>query len=247
MGNLKWETDAFSVVFQGVSPTRRMLVVNGHSYMLAVPDHVVDAVLKEKMYSYGETLCAVNYVGEKFEEEALSDFFWHKNDEDAYKNFPQEYSTTFFKVDVSGSFLPELRGMATPWLMIVLFMTLAFALLSMAVVALKSLAAVAEDKKRYRLLYLVGASEKQTIGSLCMQIAICFFLPFVLPMLMNVPVSFICISLNAVMGGALTDLQVIGYAAVFSSVLLLFYALYCTVTCLVSRADVKRELHSSGT
>ena len=248
VGNLKWETDAFSVVFNGVSPTRKMLVVNGHSYMLAVPDSVVDAVVKGKMYLYGETLCAVNYAGEKFDEQALDDFFSAKNQEDAYTDFMEDEYGSFFTIDISGSFLPTLRLMATPWLMIVLFVTLAFALLSMAVVALKSIAAVAEDKKRYRLLYLIGASKRQTLGSLCTQIAIYFFLPFVLPLLMNIPVSFICISLNAAIGGgALTDLQVIGYAAAFSGVLLLFYALYCSVTCLVASADVKRELHSSGT
>lgn len=248
IGNLKWETDAFTIVFNGVSPTHKTLVVNGPSYMLAVPDNVVDAIEQEEIYSYARTFWAVNYAGKNFDEDAINDFFWHKNDEDAYKNFPQEYNnTTFFTINISGSFLPTLREMATPWLMIVLFITLAFALLSMAVVALKSLAAVAEDKKRYRLLYLTGASKRQTLASLIVQIALYFFLPFAAPILICVPAIFIAMAINDMMGGALTNLQLIGYAAIFLGVLLLFYALYCTVTCLVARADVKRELHSSGT
>lgn len=248
IGKLKWETDAFAIVFNGVSPTHKTLAIDGPNYMLAVPDDVVDAIEEAEIYSSAKTFCAVNYVDGNFDEEAMDDFFWHKNDEDAYKNFPQEYNnTTFFKVNVSGSFLPVLREMATPWLMIVLFVTLAFALLSMAVLALKSLASVAEDKKRYKQLYLIGASQKQTLASLVVQIVLYFFLPFAAPILMSVPAAFICMGLNDIIYGALTNLQVIGYAAIFLGVLLLFYSLYCTVTCLVARADVKRELHSSGT
>lgn len=79
-----------------------------------------------------------------------------------------------------------------------------------------------------------------------MQIALYFLLPFAVPILLNVPVSFACVGLNRVMGGALTNLQIVGNAAFFSSMLLLFYALYCAVTCLVARLDVKRSLRASG-
>lgn len=213
-----------------------------------MPDTVADAVEKEKIYSSAITVCAVNYENGDFDESAMDDFFRKKNQEDAYENFPKVHGySSFFYVNVSGSFLPYLREMSTPWLMIVLFVTLAFALLSMAVLALKSLAAVAENKRRYRLLYLVGASEKQTLFSLVVQTALYFFLPFAVPILMNVPVSVICMGINGLMGGALTNLQVISYAALFSGVLLLFYALYCAVTCIVAQSDVKRELHASGT
>lgn len=248
IGNLSWETEAFSIVFHGVSPTHKRLVVSGSNYILAVPDTVADAVEKEKIYSSAITVCAVNYENGDFDESAMDDFFRKKNQEDAYENFPKVHGySSFFYVNVSGSFLPYLREMSTPWLMIVLFVTLAFALLSMAVLALKSLAAVAENKRRYRLLYLVGASEKQTLFSLVVQTALYFFLPFAVPILMNVPVSVICMGINGLMGGALTNLQVISYAALFSGVLLLFYAFYCAVTCIVARSDVKRELHASGT
>lgn len=248
IGKLKWETDDFSIVFNGVSPTHKRLVIDSYNYVLAVPDYVADAVEEAKTYSVAKTLCAVNYAGDNFDEDALDKFFTEKNEEDEYKNFPSNHGYgSFFYADISGSFLPVLREMSTPWLMIVLFVTLAFTLLSMAILALKSLASVAEDKRRYKQLYLVGASERQTIASLVAQIALYFFLPFAVPILMSVPAAFICMGLNDMIYGALSNLQVIGYAAIFLCVLLLFYAVYCAVTCIVARADVKRELHSSGT
>ena len=92
----------------------------------------------------------------------------------------------------------------------------------------------------------MGASAKKTVASLITQIALYFFLPFILPILMNVPVAFICMGLNDMMGGSLTNLQVVGYAAMFTAILLLFYVVYCAVTCIVARADVKRGLHTPG-
>ena len=245
IGNFKWETEHFSVTFEGVSPTHKCLAVFGFSYLLAVPDAVADAVEESRLYAAAQTLCAVNYAGGAFDEEAMDEFFRQKNEEDAYQNFPNAYGS-FFNVSVAGSFLPTLRELATPWLLIVLFVTLAFALLSMAILALKSLAAVSEDRRRYKQLYLVGASAKKTVASLITQIALYFFLPFILPILMNVPVAFICMSLNDMMGGSLTNLQVVGYAAMFTAILLLFYVVYCAVTCIVARADVKRGLHTPG-
>lgn len=245
IGSFKWETNDFSVTFEGVSPTHKCLAVFGFSYLLAVPDAVADAVEESRLYAAAQTLCAVNYAGGAFDEEAMDEFFRQKNEEDAYQNFPNAYGS-FFNVSVAGSFLPTLRELATPWLLIVLFVTLAFALLSMAILALKSLAAVSEDRRRYKQLYLVGASAKKTVASLITQIALYFFLPFILPILMNVPVAFICMGLNDMMGGSLTNLQVVGYAAMFTAILLLFYVVYCAVTCIVARADVKRGLHTPG-
>ncbi len=234
--------------FTAVSSGRAALVVGlSPRYFVVVPDRVADALEASGEYWSASTRCAVNYEGDAFDERQMTTFFSEKNREDAYQEFLQMYySSTFFTTDVANSFYSYLLEMAAPWLMIVLFVTLAFALLSMAVLALKSLAAVAEDKRRYRLLYLAGASERQTLFSLTVQIALYFFLPFAVPVLLSVPVSFICMGLNNVMGGALTNLQIVGYAAMFSGVLLLFYALYCAVTCLVARLDVKRALRASG-
>lgn len=247
IGKLKWETDIFSITFNGVSPSRKRLVVYGRSYLLVVPDHVVDAVENAKNYSNAITFVAVNYKKGSFDEEKMDSFFSKENKKGIYDQFPFTHGVNrFFYVNLPDSFLPMLRMMATPWLMLVLFLTLATALLSMAVMALKCLAAVAENKKRYRLLYLVGASKRQTFFSLFVQTLLYFLLPFAVPIFINIPMSVICIGLNELNGGALTPLQVIGYGALFMGALLLVYLLYCFVTCFVGYTDVKKEMYASG-
>ena len=247
IGKLKWVTDAFSITFNGVSPSRKSLVVNGSNFMLVVPDNVVDAVENTGIYKRAITQVAVNYKKGSFDEEKMNGFFSKENMKDIYSQFPYTHGINmFFYAEMTGSFLPELRMIATPWLMLVLFLTLATALLSMAVMALKCLAAVAENKKRFRLLYLVGASERQTFFSLFVQTALYFLLPFAVPIFINIPMSVICIGLNELYGGALTPLQVIGYGALFMGALLLVYLLYCLVTCLVGYTDVKKEMYASG-
>lgn len=253
IGKLQWNTAAFSLTFTGVSPTRLALAVDGpDSYFLAVPDAVVDIAESSGAYSASMTCCAVNYAAGTFDEEGLDRFLSQKNREEVYQKFLEEHprhqgiTNRCFLMNTVGGSLSYLLELAAPWLLIVLFVTLAFALLSMAVLALKSLAAVSEDRRRYRLLYLAGASRRQTFASLAVQIALYFFLPFAVPILLNIPLSFICVALKGMMGAYLTDLQVVGYTAMFSGVILLFYALYGAITFLVARLDVGRELNSAG-
>mgnify|MGYP002796241664 CR=1 FL=1 len=153
-----------SLSFTAVASGRSALAVGmSNRYFVVVPDRVADALEASGEYWSASTRCAVNYEGDVFDEEGMNRFFWEKNEEDAYREFMQVYyNDSFFSINVANSFYSALVQMAAPWLMILLFVTLAFALLSMAVLALKSLAAVAEDKRRYRLLYLAGASEGQT-------------------------------------------------------------------------------------
>lgn len=237
-----------------LSPIRCSLAAGGSlpSFYAVAPDAAVDAVAAGEGGGYlsANTFCAVNYAGGKFDEEGLRDFFFEKNREDVYskacENASGWYTNSFFYVAVSGSFNQALVQMAAPFLIILIFVTVTFTLLSIAVLALKSLAAVSEDKRRYKLLFLSGATEKETLRSLAVQLLVYFFLPFAVPIFLNIPVSFICMALNGFFGGYMPNIQVVGFAAMFSGMLLLFYALYCAVVYLVSRADVKKTLRAAG-
>lgn len=249
--DFRLEVGGYSLPFSSLSSIRCSLVVGSYAqYIVVLPDVAVDALEQSGDYGSGnmhvpaaESFCAVNYADDKFDEERLDRFFRDKNDE-----LPE--TTIYnqrFQVDISGDFLETLVQLAAPWLMIVMFITIAFALLSMAILALKSLASVAEDKQRYRMLFLAGASQRNTLSALTAQIALWFILPFVVPIFLNLPVAFICIALNDMMsGGALSVLQVVGNTVMFSGLLLFFYALYCSVTCLVARLDVRRILPRNG-
>lgn len=237
-----------------LSPIRCSLAagVSLPSFYAVAPDAAVDALAAGEGGGYlsANTFCAVNYAGGKFDEEGMRNFFLERNLEEIYAQACEAasgwYTNHFFYVDVSGSRKANIVQIAAPFLIVLIFVTVTFTLLSIAVLALKSLAAVSEDKHRYKLLFLSGATEKETLRSLAVQLLVYFFLPFAVPIFLNIPVSFICMALNGFFGGYMPNIQVVGFAAMFSGMLLLFYALYCAVVYLVSRADVKKTLRAAG-
>lgn len=248
--DLEFEIGEYSLPVTYVSPVMETLVLSHKSNLITVvPDEVVDKIVAgEILYESAYTECPVVYKNGVFDERALSSFFSDKSYEDVYRealeNSPHSYGQ-FFYPDIGGSFLSTLMGMAAPWMLIVFFLTVIFALSSMAVLGLKSISAVSEDRRRYKLLYLAGATEKEVLRSLIVQLVLYFLLPFVLPLLMNIPASFIGLAIGRLMG-YLSVSQVIGFAALFSGTLLVLFGLYCAMTCFISRKEIKRALRRKG-
>ena len=230
-----------------VSSVREKLAVGGiaNSYIVVAPDEVVDtyAINNARALTY----CAVIYENGIFDEQSMLEFFNEKNNEPEYEtsySLAGVHYSNFFNIDISGMFAEYLMQMAAPWLWIVCFISIVFALLTMAVLGLKSVTSVTEDKRRYKLLYFAGATEKEVLHSLTVQLLLYFFLPFVVPLLMSVPILFICIALSGFMGGYMTALQIAVCVFLFSAVLLVLFGLYCAVTCIIARTDIRRTLRS---
>ena len=238
------EIGEYRLPFNGFSSVRSRLCGGITGNIVVLPDGAADTLMRAAggrlslWYS-----CAVNFKSGTFDMAEIESFFGEKNREALYDEISGLHGPFF---DLGNNFASELAEIAAPFLLLLLFVTVAFALLSMAVLALKSLAAVAEDKRRYRLLYLAGASERQTLSALTVNIALWFFLPFAVPILLNIPVFFVNMAVNDMFSGYLSFGQLLGNTALFSGVILLLYALYCAVTCLVARLDVKRSLRASG-
>ncbi len=238
------EIGEYRLPFNGFSSVRSRLCGGITGNIVLLPDGAADTLMRAAggrlslWYS-----CAVNFKSGTFDMAEIESFFGEKNREALYDEISGLHGPFF---DLGNNFASELAEIAAPFLLLLLFVTVAFALLSMAVLALKSLAAVAEDKRRYRLLYLAGASERQTLSALTVNIALWFFLPFAVPILLNIPVFFVNMAVNDMFSGYLSFGQLLGNTALFSGVILLLYALYCAVTCLVARLDVKRSLRASG-
>lgn len=248
--DLEFEIGEYTLPVTYVSPVMETLVLSHRSNLITViPDEVIDKIVAgEIFYGSAHTECPVVYKDGAFDEMALDSFFTDKSNEDVYLEALENSSNSygrFFYPDIGGSFLGTLMGMASPWMLIVFFMTVIFALSSMAVLGLKSISAVSEDRRRYKLLYFAGATEKEVLRSLTVQLVLYFFLPFVLPLFMNIPASFIGLAIGRLMG-FLSVLQVIGFAALFSGTLLVLFGLYCAMTCFISRKDIKRTLRRKG-
>ena len=242
----------YSLPVAYVSDIRSALAVDAmHGLIAVVPDAVVNAAERQGgVFQNAVDYLVVNYKDGEFDEEGFRQFFEEKCREDKYIDALESahgfVSNHYFYVSVGGSFNSSLMQMAAPWLIIVFFVSVVFALLSMAVLGLKTLASVAEDRGRYRLLFFAGATEKEALLSLTLQLVLYFFLPFAVPLLVNIPVSFICMAISGMFGGYMPNIQVVGYAALFSAALIVIYGLYCAVACLVSRRDIKKTLRSVG-
>ena len=73
-----------------------------------------------------------------------------------------------------------------------LFIAAVFLLMALAILALKILSNLAEDKCRYKVLYHLGAGEQEQSSALFWQTFSFFILPFVFAALMSVPYYVLC-------------------------------------------------------
>lgn len=127
-----------------------------------------------------------------------------------------------------------------------LFVTGVFILLSVAVLALKALSLVAEDKPRYRILWRLGASEGRMQRSLFAQLAFFFLAPFAVALLINLPLTAALQWMGESSVVPLTQMQLFGQLAVISSLVFAVFALYLIAAFFVSWQDIRRNIRSEG-
>lgn len=126
-----------------------------------------------------------------------------------------------------------------------IFLSVVFFLLSAALLALKSLSLVAEDKPRYRILWRLGAADAAMRRSLFVQLAVFFLAPLAVALLMNVPLLACFFALWQDL--ALFSFgQAVGTAAAVSAFLLAVLALYLAATCAIAWKDIRTSIRSEN-
>ena len=126
-----------------------------------------------------------------------------------------------------------------------LFLFAVCLLLSAAMLALKSLTLVAEDKPRYRILWRLGAADAAMRRSLFVQLAVFFLAPLAVALLMNVPLLACFFALWQDL--ALFSFgQAVGTAAAVSAFLLAVLALYLAATCAIAWKDIRASIRSEN-
>lgn len=119
-----------------------------------------------------------------------------------------------------------------------LFVATIFLFMAMAILALKTLSSLSEDKQRYDVLSRLGASEREQSKALFRQTFSFFALPFVVPLFMGIPVSIIC---QHIIGMANMDSlvqQIPIIAAATAAVMTAIYILYYIATYLIAKKTV---------
>lgn len=119
-----------------------------------------------------------------------------------------------------------------------LYIAAIFLFMAMAILALKILSTLSEDKKRYSILYRLGADEQEQSKALFQQTFSFFFLPFAIPMLLSIPTGWICGRIMKLTGFAAQQTEVYLIAAVIALVMMLIYVLYFTATYQIAKRAV---------
>ena len=128
-----------------------------------------------------------------------------------------------------------------------LYIAIVFIFMVMAILALKTLSGLAEDRRRYELLCRLGSSEKERSQTLFRQIFSFFALPFVVPLLLSIPTAFICSEIMKMGGFGAQSGEVIANAGIIALVTALIYFLYFVATYLISKKNVVPEAQNFST
>jgi len=121
-----------------------------------------------------------------------------------------------------------------------LYTAIVFVFMSMAILALKTLSGLSEDRRRYDILFRLGAGEKEQSKALFVQIFSFFFLPFAVPMLLNVPSGIICSRIMELGGLTVQSGEVLLTTTLIATVMAAIYSLYFGATYLIARSNIVR-------
>lgn len=121
-----------------------------------------------------------------------------------------------------------------------LFVAAVFLMMAMAILSLKTLSNLTEDRQRYAILFRLGASRQEQCKTLFRQTFSFFMAPFAVPMLISIPVALICRHIMTLAGMPALLPQVTAIAAVTAGCMLLVYLLYYAATYLIAKRTVVR-------
>lgn len=112
-----------------------------------------------------------------------------------------------------------------------LYVSTVFVCMSLAILSIKILSTLEDERRRFAVLYRLGADVKMQKAALFKQIGVFFFTPFALPLLMTVPLGVIFGEVYEIWGFAgLSEQKAMETALMISLVMVGVYVLYFLVT-----------------
>lgn len=119
-----------------------------------------------------------------------------------------------------------------------LYIAMIFVFMAMAVLALKTLAGIDEDRRRFRTLYQIGTAPRVLKQALFRQIFIFFFFPAVLPVALSPIIAWMCARIVTLSGFAELSMTLYLNGAVIALLILGIYALYFGAAWQIARRHV---------
>lgn len=195
-------------------------------FVIVVPDEAVEGM------QHVQTAYAWNVEDTDFDAVALQDDLSYKT---AVDNFFVQTSDYRIKSQ-------ELKNsMAFSAILIVgaLYLGFVFVLLTMAILALKTLSAINEDIKRYEILSRIGVSKTAQTMTLAKQIFAFFAFPVIVPLLLVIPVSLISQQVVKLLGFE-SQLNMYTLSAFVVTSMVIIYSLYFVVTFAITKKNMVR-------
>lgn len=121
-----------------------------------------------------------------------------------------------------------------------LYVSTVFICMTLAVLSLKTLSTLEEERRRFAVLYRLGLDEEQQKKTLFRQIFFFFIMPFGLPLSVTVPMGYVVgkVQIRLWSFYGLTQQTAMITAIVISSVILGIYALYFLLTYQISKRHI---------
>ncbi|MGN1013962.1 MAG: FtsX-like permease family protein [Butyricicoccus sp.] len=116
-----------------------------------------------------------------------------------------------------------------------LYVATVFVCMALAILSIKTLSTLDEERRRFAILYRLGADRKMQKAALRKQIGAFFLMPAVLPLLMTVPVGLIFGKIYEIWGFAgLSGQKAMETAVLIALVIASMYAMYFLITYSIS-------------
>lgn len=119
-----------------------------------------------------------------------------------------------------------------------LFIAGVFLLMALSILALKTLSGLSDDRKKYQILFRLGAGEKEQSRALFWQTFSFFLTAFLVPAFIGLPVAFVFKKLFQLNGMCTNQIQFYGIAAVIALVMTMIYLLYYIATYRIAKRAV---------
>ena len=120
----------------------------------------------------------------------------------------------------------------------VLYIAVVFVFMAMAILALKTLSGLSEDRQKYKILFQLGADRRMQSRTLFRQTFSFFLLPFALPILLSVPTGFVCMKIMKLAGYTKYADRTLFCAGAIMAVMIAIYLLYFAATFLLAKRNV---------
>jgi putative ABC transport system permease protein len=111
-----------------------------------------------------------------------------------------------------------------------LYMSIVFVFMAVAILTMKLLSGIPEDRNRYDLLYKIGVSREEQKKALFRQTISLFTVPFFIPVLLSIPSAFICGQIVKFGGFPTLVPQMYANAGLIAVVLIAIQGLYFLAT-----------------